>query len=367
MGHKTSLHGIHKNTGAKIVDFGGWDMPLHYGSQIDEHHVVRKDAGIFDVSHMTIVDLQGGGVRKFLDHLLANDIGKLRKPGKALYSCMLNESGGVIDDLITYYFDEQNFRLVVNASTREQDLAWITKQAEFFDISISERDQLAMLAIQGPNARERVAGILSDELSSEAMNLSPFCSASVEDWLVARTGYTGEDGFEVCLPCGDAATFWESCVEAGVSPCGLGARDTLRLEAGMNLYGNDMDDSTSPLESGLSWTVALKDQSGQPRGFVGAQALREQKTNGITRKLVGAILRGKGVMRAGQQVFSGDRLLGELSSGSFSPTLGCAIGFVRLVVDAPSSCEVEIRNRRLPVELVKLPFVRRGQIMIELN
>ena len=261
MGQKTPLYDVHVAADAKIVDFGGWDMPLHYGSQLEEHHVVRNEAGAFDVSHMTVVDVSGTDAKGFLQSLLANDVGRLQDTGKALYSCMLNPDGGVIDDLITYYLGPDRYRLVVNAATREKDLAWINEQADAFDVSVHERDELAMIAVQGPKARELAATVLTDEWREQALALKPFFGLEAGDLFIARTGYTGEDGWEIVMPAGQAADYWNRLVDAGVRPCGLGARDTLRLEAGMNLYGSDMDETISPLEAGLGWTVAWEPEA----------------------------------------------------------------------------------------------------------
>ena len=259
MGNKTPLYDKHVEAGARIVDFGGWDMPLHYGSQKQEHHAVRGNAGVFDVSHMTIVDVAGDGARAFLRRLLANDVAKLDAAGRALYSCMLNEAGGVIDDLIAYYFDATNYRLIVNAATRDKDLAWIRGRAEASDVRISERAELAMLAVQGPQARELAASCIDTEWRDAALALRPFHGMYAGEVFVARTGYTGEDGFELVLPAANAPVLWDRLLAAGTLPCGLGARDTLRLEAAMNLYGNDMDETVSPLESGLAgrWPGSL--------------------------------------------------------------------------------------------------------------
>ena len=255
MGSRTPLYEKHVDAGARIVDFGGWDMPLHYGSQKEEHHVVRKSAGMFDVSHMTIVDLSGERVREFLQYLLANDVAKLQDSGKALYTCMLNPEGGVIDDLIIYYISDTNYRMVVNAATRDKDLAWITKQSADFAVSVSERPELAMIAVQGPNARELAAPCIKTECRDAALAMKPFFGLQAGDWFIARTGYTGEDGWEICMPADEAHGVWDQLLAAGVVPCGLGARDTLRLEAAMNLYGTDMDETISPLEAGLNWTL----------------------------------------------------------------------------------------------------------------
>ncbi|MGH8114945.1 MAG: glycine cleavage system aminomethyltransferase GcvT, partial [Rhodanobacteraceae bacterium] len=317
MGKHTPLYDTHVAAGARLVDFGGWDMPVSYGSQIEEHHAVRRDAGMFDVSHMTVLDLKGERTRELLCRLLANDIGKLHDPGKALYSCMLNERGGVIDDLITYFLRADWFRTVVNAATHDKDLAWITSHAKACDVQVTERD-LVMIAVQGPHAREKVAELLPPKLRERAMALKPFTAVFDDDWFVARTGYTGEDGFELMLAPERAPAFWQALVAKGVKPCGLGARDTLRLEAAMNLYGNDMDETVTPLESGLAWTVAWEPED---RDFVGRAALQAQRAAGAKRKLVGLLLEGKGVLRAHQKVLCAAAGEGAITSGSFSPTL----------------------------------------------
>jgi len=362
MSLKTVLNDRHRALGAKMVDFGGWDMPIHYGSQIDEHHLVRREAGMFDVSHMTVVDLHGPRTREFLRYLLANSVDKLKAPGKALYSCMLNEQGGVIDDLITYYMSADFFRLVVNAATREKDLAWIARQAAPFQVEVRERADFAMVAVQGPQARARVIGLLAEADREAATRLGRFAaleahSASGVPLFLARTGYTGEDGFEVVLPQEQAVAFWDALLAAGVRPAGLGARDTLRLEAGMNLYGQDMDESTTPWEAGLGWTVALD----TGRGFIGRAALEAQQRAGVPRQLVGLVMDDKGVLRHGQKVLTAQGE-GEILSGTFSPTLGKAIAFARIPAGEPGQVRVDIRGREVPVRVVRFPFVREGQV-----
>lgn len=362
MPDRTSLYAVHVASAARMVNFSGWLMPVNYGSQIEEHHAVRNDAGMFDVSHMTIIDLKGGAVKPFLSHLLANDVARLQTSGKALYSCMLNKDGGVIDDLIVYYMTAEWFRMVVNAATRDQDLAWIDEQAVHDGVKVGVRDDLAMIAVQGPNARKKAASLLSAGDAAAALALKPFTAAEIAGMFIARTGYTGEDGWEIMLPDDSAAEFWTRLNDAGVRPCGLGARDTLRLEAGMNLYGHDMDETTTPLESGLSWTVALDPQE---RDFIGRAALEKQKAAGMRRKLVGLILQGKGVLRTHQKVFceGGE---GETTSGSFSPTLGVSIGMARVPVECTETCEVEIRGKLLRARVVKTTFVRNGKAVVDL-
>jgi aminomethyltransferase len=356
MSQKTVLNARHRELGARMVDFGGWDMPIAYGSQIDEHHQVRSDAGMFDVSHMTVVDLHGQGTRDFLRRLLANSVDKLKKPGKALYSCMLNERGGVVDDLIAYYLEEDFFRLVVNASTRDKDLEWIVRHAAEFGVEVRERPELSMIAVQGPNARERVLGLLGDEARTAVAALGKFVACEAEGLFIARTGYTGEDGFEIVVPESQAVELWDRLLQAGVKPCGLGARDTLRLEAGMNLYGQDMDEDTTPWEAGLAWTVALD----AGREFIGRSALEAQQAAGVSRQLVGLVLDEKGVLRNGQRVIC-ERGEGEVLSGTFAPTLGRAIAFARLPAGEPGDTRVEIRGREVPVRVVTPPFVRDGK------
>lgn len=355
MSNKTVLNETHRALGAKMVDFGGWDMPISYGSQIEEHHQVRKDAGMFDVSHMTVLDLRGDQARPFLRKLVANSVDKLKKPGKALYACMLDDKGGVIDDLIVYYLAEDFFRLVVNAGTRDKDLAWITAQAAPFGLHVTERRDLAIIAVQGPKAREKVLGLLTPAAAEAAGKLGKFVACEADGLFVARTGYTGEDGFEVIVPEAMAVDFWNRLLDAGVKPAGLGARDTLRLEAGMALYGQDMDESVTPYEAGLAWTVALD----EGRDFNGRQALEAQKAAGVPRQLIGLVLDDKGVLRHGQVVATASGQ-GEVLSGTFSPTLGKAIALARVPAGEPGEVTVDIRGRQLPVRVVKYPFVRDG-------
>ena len=367
MTSKTVLNDTHRALGAKMVDFGGWDMPIHYGSQIDEHHQVRRDAGMFDVSHMTVVDLTGARVREFLRHLVANNVDKLQKPGKALYTTMLNPQGGVIDDLIVYFMSDEWFRLVVNAATREKDVAWITTQAQAFDVEVRERPEFGMVAVQGPTAREKVVGLLREEDRAAVSKLGRFAAREARtadgiDVFVARTGYTGEDGFEVIVPEAATVAFWNALLAAGVKPAGLGARDTLRLEAGMNLYGQDMDDTVSPFEAALAWTVALDAAAdGSPRDFIGRAALEAQQAAGVPRQMIGIVMDEKGVLRHGQKVLTANGE-GEILSGTFSPTIGKAIGFARIPAGEPGEVRVDIRGREIPLRVVKFPFVREGAI-----
>ena len=363
MGLKTPLFAKHVGAGARIVDFGGWDMPLHYGSQLDEHHSVRRKAGAFDVSHMTVVDVEGARSLEFLRVLLANDAAKLRETGKALYSCMLNPAGGVVDDLIVYFLAPSRYRLVVNAATREKDLAWIEEQAAAFAIEVSERAGLAMIAIQGPEARTLAAGTIEDRWRDAALALGPFTALEAGSLLIARTGYTGEDGFEIMLPADDAEALWQALLDGGVAPCGLGARDTLRLEAGMNLYGSDMDETTSPLESGLGWTIALDPAD---RDFIGRDAVIEMRENRARQRFAGLLLEGRGVLRNHQRVVVEGLPDGEITSGGYSPTLERSIALARLPAGDYERAKVDLRGKLLDVRIVKPPFVRNGEVCIRL-
>ena len=362
MTQKTILNASHRALGARMVDFGGWDMPLNYGSQIEEHHHVRRDAGMFDVSHMTVVDLRGAQTRAFLRQLVANSVDKLKSPGKALYTCMLTPEGGIIDDLIVYFMADDWFRLVVNAATRDKDLAWIQAQAAGFEVEVSERPELAMIAVQGPQARAKVAGLLGQVDALVLDKLGRFAAAELEatpfgDLFVARTGYTGEDGFEIVVHERHAVALWEALHAAGVVPAGLGARDTLRLEAGLARYGQDMDETVSPYEAALGWTVALD----EGRAFNG-RALLEQHSTAAPRQMIGLVMDDKGVLRHGQTVTTAQGQ-GEILSGTFSPTIGKAIAFARVPAGEPGEVTVDIRGRQVPVRVVAFPFVRNGRVV----
>jgi aminomethyltransferase len=354
----TPLHTAHLRLQARMVDFHGWEMPLHYGSQVEEHHAVRGDCGMFDISHMCALDAIGPDAKPFMQRLLANDVEKLRA-GKALYSCMLNESGGVIDDLIAYYLGGGRYRIVVNAATSEKDIQWMRAciQSWHLQLTLTPRCDLAMLAVQGPNAREAVWQALPYIREATAA-MPPFHAQQLEDYFVARTGYTGEDGFELTLPATLADGLWIRLLELGVKPCGLGARDTLRLEAGMNLYGQDMDEDTSPLDTGLGWTVVFD----TARNFVGREALLARPRQS---QFLGLVLEGGGVLRSRQKVFTttGE---GVITSGTFSPTMQQSIALARLPLDSTvgDTVEVEIRDKRHPARVVKPPFVRNGKILV---
>jgi aminomethyltransferase len=355
----TALNSAHRALGAKLVDFAGWEMPVAYGSQLEEHARVRADAGMFDVSHMLAVDVIGAHARDFLRRVLANDVAKLAQPGAALYSCLLNERAGVLDDLIVYRLDARDYRLVVNAGTAEKDLAWLAlrQREDAFDVALNPRRDLAILAVQGPNARAKTwAALPQARAASEA--LKSFHACALDDYFIARTGYTGEDGFEIILPAARAGALWQALLDQGVVPCGLGARDTLRLEAGMNLYGQDMDETITPAECGLAWTLALDGE----RDFLGKAALLAAQPKHAR---VGLVLIDKGVLRAHQSIVQG----GEITSGGFSPTMNRSIALARVPfaakLRAGAQVEVMVRDKRLSARVVEPPFVRNGKILIK--
>jgi len=359
MTNKTVLHAKHIEAGAKMVDFYGWEMPINYGSQIEEHHAVRTDAGMFDVSHMTIVDVKGADAQAFLRRLVINDVAKLDVPGKALYTGMCNHEGGVIDDLIVYFFTSTDYRLVVNSATREKDLAWIAEQSASFEVTITERPEFAMIAVQGPQAKAKVATLLDAEQTAAVEGMKPFFSAQAGDLFIATTGYTGENGYEIAMPSDQAADLWQKLLEADVKPCGLGARDTLRLEAGMNLYGLDMDETVSPLAANMAWTISWEPED---RNFIGREVLAAQRAAGDQPKLVGLVLEEKGVLRSGLKVITAEGE-GVITSGTFSPTLGHSIAMARVPrsVKLGDTVEVEMRKKLVKVQVIKPSFARNGK------
>ncbi|NMH65461.1 glycine cleavage system aminomethyltransferase GcvT [Shewanella salipaludis] len=361
MANKTVLFNKHLESNAKMVDFHGWDMPLNYGSQIEEHNAVRQDAGMFDVSHMTVVDVTGTDACAFLRKLLANDVAKLKVPGKALYGGMLDHDAGVIDDLITYYLSDTHYRVVVNSATREKDLAWIAKQSADFDVTVTERPELAMIAVQGPNAKAKAAKVFSAEQNAAIEGMKPFFGIQAGSLFIATTGYTGETGYEIIVPEAEAADLWQALLDVGVKPCGLGARDTLRLEAGMNLYGLDMDESVNPLAANMGWTIAWEPSD---RDFIGREALTALKAAG-TEQLVGLVMEEKGVLRHDMPVFftdaNGVEQQGKITSGTFSPTLGYSIAMARVPMGIGETAEVEMRKKRVAVRVVAPNFVRNGK------
>ena len=337
----TPFYSLHQQAGAKLVDFAGWEMPISYGSQIDEHHYVRKSAGMFDVSHMGVLDIKGPDVTVFLRRVLANDVAKLKSPGHAIYTCMLNPMGGVIDDLIIYWLERDWYRIILNASRRQVDYDWLQNVASNFDVTLTLRPELCILAVQGPQAIAAVKSVVSPEWQKHIDQLVPFATCYYEGIQMARTGYTGEDGLEIILPDHAGVSLWQQLLKADVKPCGLGARDTLRLEAGLNLYGNDMSEDITPYEANLAWTVSLKDET---RDFIGKEALLKQKAEGVEQQLVGLVMEERGVLRNHQKVFIEGGGEGEITSGSFSPTLGYSIAFARLPKNSMGEITVDRRG-----------------------
>ena len=355
---KTALYQDHVDLGAKLVNFHGWSLPLHYGSQLQEHQEVRSNAGVFDVSHMTIVDILGAGGRQFLRLLLANDIDQLQHIGRALYSCMCNQYGGIIDDLIVYQRGPDNYRLVLNAATKTKDLAWIRQHIQGYAADLQERSDLSMIAVQGPQAIAKTLAILTPMQADTVSTIAPFECIEPDNLFFARTGYTGEDGLEIIAPPKQLRHLWHALIETGVKPCGLAARDTLRIEAGLLLYGQDMDETTTPLESGLNWTVSWDPQD---RDFIGRGALLSQKQKGLKQKLVGLSLQDKAIMRAGQKVVIEGLPDGIITSGTFSPILNQSVAFARVPSATPDNVLVEIRDKRHEAQIGKLRFINKGK------
>ena len=355
---RTVFYPEHIQAKAKMVEFCGWEMPINYGSQIKEHEAVRTDAGMFDVSHMAITDVSGADAKKLLQHLITNDVAKLEKSGfgKALYSGMLNNQGKVIDDLIVYY-TSFGYRLVTNAGTYTKDIAWIKQQAARFAVELIERKDLAILAVQGPNAIAKVSAI-KPQLAQQISQLKPFSSVVDGDTFYARTGYTGEDGLEIMVPNTHAVQLWQQLLSQNVVPCGLAARDTLRLEAGMNLYGHDMDETISPSECNMDWVVDIKDTN---RDFIGKSAYEDFVGKGDVQRQTGLVMLGKGILREGQKVMHNGQQVGVITSGTFSPSLKLSIAMARVNTAVTDGVSVEIRGNFEPVQVVKLPFVRNNK------
>lgn len=357
----TPFYQCHLDSGGKIVDFGGWALPVNYGSQIKEHEAVRTDVGMFDVSHMVITDVHGAEAKAFLRHLISNDVEKLEKHGigKALYAALLNREAGVIDDLIVY-LTSFGYRIVSNAATEAKDMGWIKQVAGDFQVSLFPRRDLAMLAVQGPNAIQKVSAA-HPEVAEQLLILKPFASVENNGYFYARTGYTGENGLEIMFPKDEAKTLWLTLLDHGVEPCGLGARDTLRLEAGMNLYGHEMDESITPLECTMDWVVDLSDES---RDFIGKKAYELAKLSADNMTQVGLLMQGKGVLRDGQELQLNGEKIGVITSGTFSPSMKQSIAIARINKNIDGVIDVIIRDKKEPVKIVKLPFVRNGKILV---
>jgi aminomethyltransferase len=340
MPNNTPLYAHHLESGGKMVDFAGVQLPLHYGSQLAEHQSVRQSVGMFDVSHMTITDVEGDGAQDFLRHVLANDVRRLN-PQQALYSCLLNDAGGILDDLIVYWRGGHRYRVVSNAATRDKVRRWFVEHCPT-SVKLTPRDDWAMIAVQGSLAIAHINRVLSIPLK-----IKRFFATEVQDYFIARTGYTGEDGVEVMAPASQIVGMWEQLREQGVPPCGLGARDSLRLEAGMMLYGQDINETHTPLDSGLGWTVAWDDHD-----FIGRSTLMQQRDSGITHTMRGLVAQKRGgLMRTGQPVYQHDEQIGEVTSGGFSPLLGTSIALARVKRDCGDTAEVHMRNQRVGVEV----------------
>ena len=358
----TPLYDAHRAAGAKLVEFAGWQLPIHYGSLIDEHNAVRQSAGMFDVSHMTVVDVTGSGANAWLRQLLTNDVDKIQT-GRAIYSCMCNEAGGAIDDLIAYRRGDNEFRVIVNAATREADLAWMKKH-QAADVTIETPENLAMIAIQGPQAIALASDVLREHIGAKGDldDLARFASITLGDWFIGRTGYTGEDGVEVVMPAEAASELWAALFSVGIKPCGLGARDTLRLEAGMCLYGNELDTEHSPVEAGIAWAIDITDED---RQFIGREVLEDQKLFGAPNRQIGLVLEGRGVLRAGQIVQHVGKDVGVITSGTFSPTLQRSIALARVNKEIKGGCDVLIRDKPIPALVVPVPFIKNGKATFE--
>jgi len=384
---KTPLYQQHLDANARMMEFGGWSLPVNYGSQVEEHHACRKHAAMFDVSHMTVVDMAGStmkgnegedvkSARQFLQYLLANDVDRLKLAGDALYTCMLSPDGGILDDLIVYWRGGDSYRLILNAATREKDLAWIKARVAEYAPSLewSVQDDLALLAVQGPAAIDICSQVLdgiseSRELAAALKGVSRFSSCESDDLFIGRTGYTGEDGVEMLLPSSLAPTFWQNLLDAGVQPAGLGARDTLRLEAAMNLYGSDMDENVNPFESGIGWSVSLEPDT---RNFMGRSAIIQSlgDSGRTDQQMIGIQLEGRGVLRGHQAILMQGREVGSVTSGTYSPTLEQSIAMGRVSLSACEAgkvsellgqvCQVEIRKKLVDARVVKRPFINSG-------
>ena len=352
--NKTSLHNAHIQLGAKMVNFSNWEMPISYSSLIEEHNAVRNAAGIFDVSHMSVFDFDDGDQIAFFEKIFANDIKKIYKDNKAIYGALLNEEGGILDDLIIYHANNK-FRLVSNCSTREQNRQWFEKHAVEFGVKVMERSDMGILAIQGPDALNKILEI--KEIDAQVNTLQSFGCMFEGDKLYARTGYTGEDGLELIVPTKDINHLWDQALELGCTPIGLGARDTLRLEAGLNLYGNDMTINNHPYESNMGWTIDMSDEN---REFIGKDAILSIDQS-KSQKIVGIILQDKGILRSGYEI-THEQGKGVVLSGSYSPTLQSSIGLARVDQGYKENGKVMIRNKLLNIDFVSPRFLGQGKI-----
>ncbi len=344
-----------------MIDFHGWDMPINYGSQLSEHEQVRNSCGIFDVSHMTILDFEGKDVKEFLRKLLANDINSLNEDFDGLYSALLNESGGILDDLIAYKL-ESGYRLVFNCATRESDISWVVSQVGDMNVSFSERLDLSMIAMQGPDVFEVLSRCFSAETSNELKKKRPFQGLMENGTLVTTTGYTGEKGVEIMIDNEKANSLWQKAIQSGARPVGLAARDTLRLEAGMNLYGFEMDKMISPLECNMAWTVSLKDKE---RSFIGKEAFELKKKNGDHDLLKGLLFEDRCIVRSNQEIFFDEKKTKEgiVTSGTYSPTLKKSIALARIVHSDKETCLAEVRGKIFTAAIGQPRFIKEGKVV----
>ncbi len=367
---RTPLHAAAVAAGGRMVPFAGWEMAVQFGGLVQEHQAVRQRCGVFDISHMGVLTLRGDDVKETLQGLVPTDLFRTG-PGEACYTVLLNEAGGIRDDLIVYdcgrVDNADELLLVINAANAEADTAWLRERLEPAGITIADRKaDGVLLALQGPEAPARLEALSGADLSGlprfghRTLSLGPAAGAAAgASVFVGRTGYTGEDGFELLLERSAGEALWRELLAGGVEPCGLGARDTLRLEAAMHLHGNDMDATTTPLEASLAWLVHLE----MPADFVGRAALERQSAEGVPRRLVGLKLRGRAIARHGYPVLQGDTVVGEVTSGTWSPTLGEAIALAYVPADLArlgTELAVRIRDRAEPAEVVRRPFYRRG-------
>lgn len=359
---RTPLFDVYKNYEGKTIDFGGWELPVQFSSIKEEHEAVRTKAGMFDVSHMGEIEVKGPDSLKFLQKMMTNDISKL-KSGGAQYTAMCYENGGTVDDLLVYKMADEDYLLVVNAANTDKDFDWLKEHVEGEVTLNNISEDMAQLALQGPLAEQVLQKLTEDDLSQ--IGFFKFQEDVVIDGkkaLVSRTGYTGEDGFEIYCHRNDAASLWERILEVGkndgVLPCGLGCRDTLRFEAGLALYGQELSPEISPLEAGVGFAVKL----GKEDDFIGKAALKEQKENGVPRKLVGLEMIDRGIPRHGYAVFAGDEKIGEVTTGTQSPTLKKNIGLALIKREfgaLDSEVDVEIRGKRAKAKLISTPFYKR--------
>ena len=361
MGRRTPLYEAHRSLGARLIEFGGWEMPVHYSGILAEHRAVRTQAGLFDLSHMGEIEIAGPRALEVCQELLVTDVARVQL-WQAQYSVLCYPNGGCVDDVIVYRVDDDRYLLCVNAANIEKDWNWITDhnrgRAQIKDCS----EEYALIAVQGPNSVSIVQSLVSQDLTTIRRYWFAAGEAAGCRALIARTGYTGEDGFELFVSATDSLVVWNACLKAGrqfgLVPVGLGARDTLRLEAGLLLYGNDLDADSSPLEAGLARLVHF-----DKKAFLGREALCQQQSEGLSKRLIGLKVEGNGIPRHGYSLWSGAQQIGKVTSGTQSPTLGVGIGLGYVLpthATVGAELEVEIRNRRAPARVIKLPFYRRG-------